>query len=101
MVAGTSANAKEIKEQMKKFDHDEDGKINFNEFCACMLGIESTTGIFGTAAMVRMLFSSKHKDFCYSYDCVGTHLVLFTMTNLCVMRSEMPSITTTTPHWGN
>eukprot|EP01084_Bolivina_argentea_P147063 257355_1 len=51
LVAGTNANAKEIKEQMMKFDHDEDGKINFTDFCTCMLGIESATGMFGTAAM--------------------------------------------------
>ncbi len=55
LVAGTNANAKEIKEQMMKFDHDEDGKINFTDFCTCMLGIESATGMFGTAAMVCML----------------------------------------------
>ncbi len=52
LIAGTKANDEEIREHMKKFDTDEDGKIDFNDFCTCMLGIESTTGMFGIAAMV-------------------------------------------------
>ncbi len=52
LIAGTKAGDEEIIENMKKFDKDEDGKINFAEFSQCMLGLEAEAGMFGIAAMV-------------------------------------------------
>ncbi len=54
LIAGKKADDEEIREHMKKFDHDKDGKINFAEFSMCMLGLETEPGMFSIAAMVCM-----------------------------------------------